>query len=143
MTSKLEAFKHMGGRESLVKVTKIFYDKIYQHPWLKLYFEHIPQDFIEEQQIDFMQMVLGGDNLYVGKTPPKAHKHMFIPEELFALRQRLLQQSFDEAGTNAMMVEKWLAMDASFKKLLINQSPSECEQRFRSEPILNFENPQQ
>lgn len=141
MQSKSELFEQMGGRPALVKVTKIFYDKVYLHPWLKSYFENIPQDFIEEQQVDFMQMVLGGENIYVGKAPPRAHKHMFIPEELFDIRQQLLAESFQEAQTSPEMVDKWLALDESFKKLLINKSPDECEQRFRSEPILNFPKP--
>jgi hemoglobin len=46
--SKLMAFEKMGGRNSLIHINKIFYDKVYKHPWLKQYFEQIPQQHIED-----------------------------------------------------------------------------------------------
>jgi len=70
--SKQQAFEKMGGRNSLIAINKVFYDKVYRHPWLKLYFDNIPQEHIEAQQVDFMQKVLGGENIYVGKPPSQA-----------------------------------------------------------------------
>ncbi|WP_082627233.1 globin domain-containing protein [Colwellia sp. TT2012] len=70
--TRLENFNRIGGRSSLVAINKVFYDKVYQHPWLKQYFLHISQQHIEDQQVDFMQKVLGGENNYIGKAPPIA-----------------------------------------------------------------------
>jgi len=139
--TKLADFEKMGGRESLVKINKVFYDKVYEHPWLKQYFLAIPQEHIENQQIDFMQKVLGGTNVYVGKTPPATHNHMFIPDELFEVRKQLLIEAFTETHANAELVDKWLALDESFRRLIVNESADECTPRFKTDPILNFPKP--
>lgn len=139
--SKLEEFNRIGGRDSLIAINKVFYDKVYQHPWLKLYFEEIPQQHIEDQQVDFMQKVLGGENIYVGKAPPLAHNHMFIPDELFDVRKQLLIDTFVEIGTHPEMQAKWLNLDESFRRVLVKNSPSECKRRFATDPILNFDKP--
>ena len=139
--SKLNEFNKMGGRASLIKINKIFYDKVYKHPWLKLFFEKIPQQHIEDQQVDFMQKVLGGPNIYVGKAPPAAHMHIFINEEIFELRQKLLQEAFVEANTDSVLVDKWLALDKSFKRVLLKDSPSDCQGRFTTDPVMNFSDP--
>jgi len=141
MTSKLAAFEQMGGRESLIAINKVFYDKVYDHPWLRLYFEKIPQEHIEIQQVDFMQKVLGGENLYVGKTPPLAHMHMYITEDLMAVRQTLLKEAFKETDAHPELAKKWLNLDESFKRLLIKSKPEQCKGRFKTDPILNFDNP--
>lgn len=139
--TKIEDFNLMGGRASLVAVNKLFYDKVYQHDWLKLYFQKIPQQHIEDQQIDFMQKVLGGDNVYVGKAPPSAHHHMFITDELFDIRKQLLIDSFNELNTDPELRSKWLTIDESFRRILVKISPADCKARFTTDAILNFQNP--
>lgn len=141
MMSKLDNFKNMGGRESLILINKIFYDKVYAHPWLKLYFEKIPQDHIEIQQVDFMQKVLGGENIYVGKAPPLAHMHIHITEELFDVREALLKESFIEANATEELSQMWLKLDRSFKRTLLKKSENDCQKRFMTDPILSFPKP--
>jgi hemoglobin len=140
--SKLALFESIGGRNSLIAINKVFYDKVYKHPWLKLYFEKIPQDHIETQQVDFMQKVLGGENIYVGKAPPVSHTHMFITDELFEVRKQLLCEAFAETKTHPEMIDKWLSLDESFRRVLVKKSPTECVPRFKTDPILNFPNPE-
>ncbi len=139
--SKFAAFEKMGGRNSLVLINKIFYDKVYKHPWIKKYFEKIPQQHIEDQQVDFMQKVLGGENLYVGKAPPAAHVHIMINEEIFQVRKQLLEEAFVEANAKQELVDKWLALDNSFKRVLFKDSAAECRRRFKTDLILDFPNP--
>ncbi|MCJ8318683.1 MAG: group 1 truncated hemoglobin [Colwellia sp.] len=139
--SKNENFEKMGGRKALITINKIFYDKVYLDPWLKLYFEQIPQQHIEDQQVDFMQKILGGENLFVGKAPPVAHMHVFVSEELFALRQELLKDAFIEAKAHPKLVEKWLMLDQSFKRIIVKKSPNDCQGRFKTDPVLNFPKP--
>ena len=139
--TKLDAFEQMGGRQSLVDICKLFYDKVYADTWLKLYFEHIPQDHIERQQVDFMQRVLGGDNIYAGKTPPNAPPHMFISNELFDLRQKILADTFKELGSDERLREKWLTIDETFRKSIVKDSPDQCHKRFKTDDILNFPKP--
>ncbi len=139
--TKDEIFEKMGGRNALIKINKIFYDKVYKDPWIKLYFEQIPQQHIEDQQVDFMQKVLGGENLYVGKAPPAAHMHIMINEDIFQVRKGLLEEAFVEANAKQELVDKWLALDESFKRVLFKDSTAECRRRFKTDLILDFPNP--
>jgi len=140
--SKLLAFEKMGGRPSLILINKIFYDKVYKHPWLKQYFQQVPQQHIEDQQVDFMQKVLGGENLYVGKAPPVAHMHILINEEIFQVRKQLLEEAFIEAGAKQALIDKWLTLDDSFKRVIFKDSAAQCKRRFKTDPILDFPNPE-
>jgi len=45
MTDSL--FDALGGYETLQRVHKIFYDKVYTHPWLGAFFKGHDQSFIE------------------------------------------------------------------------------------------------
>ncbi len=139
--SKAVSFDEMGGRKSLILINKIFYDKVYAHPWLKNFFEKIPQQHIEDQQVDFMQKVLGGQNIYAGKAPPAAHMHIVITEEVFEVRQQLLIEAMNEANANLQLREKWLSLDQSFKRVLLKAGPSQCKRRFKTDEILHFEKP--
>ena len=134
-------FESMGGTEIIQRVSKVFYDKVYEDAWLKLYFEAIPQEHIERQQVAFMQAALGGENLYCGQTPPAAHKHMYISEEMFLHRQLLLDQAFKECNASPILIEKWLKIDNAFFQRIVKSSPEECERRYKSDSILNFPNP--
>lgn len=140
--NKLAEFERMGGRKSLIAINKVFYDKVYAHPWLKLFFEKIPQQHIEDQQVDFMQKVLGGPNIYAGKAPPAAHMHILIDEEIFSVRKSLLEEAFIETNADKKMVSLWLALDDSFKRVLLKDSIAECKRRFNSDEILAFPRPE-
>jgi hemoglobin len=131
-------FDRLGGRPTLEKVHKIFYDKIYAHPWIGKYFQHIEQEYIESQQTDFMSMATGGPEVYYGKRPHLAHEHMFITEELFELRSNLLKESLSEAGVSAELAADWFKIDQAFKSKLIKKSPSECVPKYHGDPILDF-----
>jgi len=139
--SKLVAFEKMGGRSSLIIINKIFYDKVYKHPWLKQFFQQIPQQHIENQQVDFMQKVLGGENLYVGKAPPVAHMHIKINDDIFQVRKELLEEAFFEANADPELMNKWLALDESFKRVIFKDSSAQCKRRFKTDNIVDFPNP--
>lgn len=66
---------------------------------------------------------------------------MMISEELFDLREALLQEAFQEAGACEELVERWNKIDRAFKKVLIKKSKNECEQRYADEPILDYPDP--
>ena len=136
-----EKFESLGGRAMLEKISKIFYDKIYEHEWIGLFFKEIKQETIESQQVDFMTGVLGGGNIYCGKLPVPAHKHMMISQELFDLRQELLKESLTEAGACQELVDKWLKIDEAFRSGIIKKNINECEKRFNTDEILDFPNP--
>lgn len=122
-------YARLGGKDTLVKVHKIFYDKAYAHSWLRKYFTDKPQKILEEQQTDFMTQVMGGPKIYSGKTPKSAHQHMVITEKLYKLRSELLSEAIKECG---------IAVDARLKRALIKLSEKECRVSYANQAILNF-----
>ncbi len=137
----MDEFEKLGGMSMLQLVSKIFYDKIYAHPWIGQYFKEIDQSFIESQQVDFMADALGGPKQYLGKFVPKAHAHMLINEELFQLREQLLNEAFAEAGACEALVKKWNKIDRAFKAKVVKKSKDECVQRYADEGIVEFPDP--
>ncbi|MFC1749092.1 group 1 truncated hemoglobin [Pseudomonadota bacterium] len=119
-TVKTKLFYALDGFDTLRKVHKIFYDKVYAHPWLAPYFEGHIQTFIEEQQTKFMAEKFGGPREFLGKEPKYAHEHMYITEELFEVRQQLLRESLLEAEIPGELIERWLKIDSAFKKAISN-----------------------
>lgn len=78
-----------------------------------------------------------------GRAPKSAHVHMFITEEVFLTRHELLAQSLTEANIRPDLKERWLAYDMNMKKLLVKNSVSECEGRYKNEAIIIVEKPRQ
>lgn len=133
-------FEKLGGYPMFRKINKIFYDKVYADPWMKQFFSHVPQEHIENQQTDFMAAAFGGPEQYSGRLIPDAHQHIHITEELFLLREKLLDEAFVEAGAPSELVTRWKKIDNAFKKGIL-KSKEECVRRFATDSILSFENP--
>ncbi len=141
MTEHESLFSEIGGMFQIRRVHKIFYDKVYEHPWLGLFFKGIDQEHIENQQTDFMSKALGGPSVYCGAAPVHAHKRMLITEELFDLRTQLLADSLREAGVSPEGAKQWLNRDAAFRQRLVKKSVDECERGYRGDEILDFPPP--
>ncbi|PIR00086.1 MAG: group 1 truncated hemoglobin [Nitrospinae bacterium CG11_big_fil_rev_8_21_14_0_20_45_15] len=141
MSEDLSLLAEVGGREVLERVHKKFYDKLYEHAWLKHFFAEVDQKVIENQQTDFMVSNMGGGRVYSGKLPKPAHKHMNITDEMFEERNRILKESILECGVRPDLAERWLKIDYAFKRSLVKNSLSECEKRFFTDEILDFPKP--
>jgi len=134
-------FEALGGKRTIEKVHRIFYNKVYADPWLKQFFSHIKQDIIEGQQNAFMAQAFGGPRLYCGAFPIPAHKHMNITAELFEHRHTLLKEALEQAGISKSHIEKWLSIDGSFRKGIIKNSIDACQKRYLADEILDFKKP--
>ena len=141
MASDLSLFDRLGGYSTLRRVHTVFYDKIYAHPWIGQFFKGIDQKIIESQQTDFMAQAMGGPEKYSGAFPARAHTHMNVTPELFALRTRLLFESLKECGVSAELSEKWLKIDGAFRGVIVKSSVDECEKRYTNDHILDFLDP--
>jgi truncated hemoglobin YjbI len=122
---KVRLFYALNGYETLRRVHKIFYDKVYAHPWLGQFFAGHDQQFIENQQTMFMAEKFGGPRNYLGKDPKYAHEHMHIPDNVFEIRQTLLSESLAEVNVPQELVEQWLKIDNAFRKVVTNESLDE------------------
>jgi hemoglobin len=122
MRRKEKLFHAVGGLATLEKVHRIFYDKIYAHPWIGQFFADHDQVSIERRQTRFMAEKMGGDVMYPGKEMKMAHRQMFITEELFELRSQLLRESLAEADVPPALAVRWLKIDAAFKRQIVKDS---------------------
>lgn len=136
MVTESAYFTKLGGRETIERVHKIFYDKIYAHPWLKQFFVASPRAHQENQQTDFVSSILGGGPTYSGRIPREAHTHLFITEEVFDIRHALLDQSLKEAGVPDDLAAIWLRRDEGFREALVKKSVDECYGRYKTESII-------
>ncbi len=118
---KHSLYDAVGGHSTLVKAHKIFYDKVYAHPWLKQFFEGHDQAAIEARQTSFMAEKMGGPE-YIGKPLKQAHENMYITEELAMLRHALLAESLCEAEIENELSERWLRIDSAFMQQTIKPS---------------------
>jgi hemoglobin len=134
-------FTDVGGKPVLEKVHKIFYDKVYAHPWLGKFFVNKDQKLIESQQTNFMTQNFGGPVVYSGKIVGPAHKHMFITEELFNLREKLLEESLIEAGVSPEHRATWHKIDGAFRSEIVKGTVEDCQKRFFTDELMIFENP--
>lgn len=121
-TSKQTLFDAVGGLETLQKVHKLFYDKIYTHDWLKLFFADHNQQSIENRQTSFMAKKMGATIDYFGKQPLMAHRQMYITEELYNIRHQLLRESLLEAGVADELARQWLKIDYAFIRQIVKPS---------------------
>ena len=119
---KQTLFDAVGGLPTLQKVHKIFYDKVYAHPWLGKFFVGHSQAAIEGRQTSFMAEKMGGDVVYMGKDLHTAHETMYITQELFDLRHAILDESIREADVPDDLRERWLRIDGAFTKPIIKNS---------------------
>lgn len=139
--NKSQMFEEMGGRAAIEKVTDAFYDRVYADPWLSPFFDGIPRTHIQAQQNDFMQAAMGGRKGYSGKTPPSAHQHMYITDEMFEARQGHLKAAFRICNTSEKMVEKWLEVEELFRGRVVKDSVSDCVIRYTTEGVRSFPKP--
>jgi len=119
---KQTLFDAVGGLPTLQRVHKIFYDKVYAHPWLGQFFVGHSQEVIENRQTSFMAEKMGGPVEYMGKNLDVAHEAMYITEELFLLRRALLEESLKEFGLDEALRERWLKIDSAFRKMIVKES---------------------
>jgi len=131
-------FDRLGGRTTLDRVHKIFYDKIYQDSWMSQYFAHVDQKIIESKQSDFFSQLTGGPKLYSGRMPLDAHMHINITSELFDYRHNLLRESLLEAQIPEKERTEWLNIDLAFRRVLVKISPDQLKKRYNTDTILDF-----
>ena len=134
-------YDELGGMPCLERVHKVFYDKLLRHPWLKEFFEGNQRGDLESQQSDFMARLFGGPNTYSGRLPKSAQTHMFITEEIFLIRHKILEEALTESGIRLDLMERWLDYDMGMKRALVKNSISECFGWYRSEPIIAVARP--
>jgi hemoglobin-like flavoprotein len=123
---EINLWDEIGGEAQVLNVHKRFYDIMFDEPWLEDFFLGKSKEALIKKQTQFMVAAFNGPNDYQGDTPAFVHMHMFITDEMIALRERILKASILAEGLSETVAEKWLAVDHSFKAAIVKKSPSEC-----------------
>lgn len=129
-------FDQIGGRDRLFDIHGKFYDKVFSHPVIGAFFVGKKKLHQQNQLTDFMMRIFGGPVIYGGRMPKSAHQHMFITEDVFDIRHKLLEDTLKECGINEELREKWLRYDRDFIHVLVKKSIDECEKRYKFDDIL-------
>ncbi len=64
-----------------------------------------------------MAKLIGGPKKYAGKTPKMGHQHIHITDELFELRQQLLNEAIREFALADDLRNEWIMADTALKKV--------------------------
>ncbi|NIQ00185.1 MAG: hypothetical protein GWM98_06940, partial [Nitrospinaceae bacterium] len=86
-------------------------------------------------QTDFMTSNMGGGKIYSGALPKNAHRHLFVTQELFDVRQSILRECIREAGVPEDLAERWIRIDEAFRTSIVKSDPGECEKRYFTDEI--------
>lgn len=73
-----------------------------------------------------MIAAFNGPNNYTGDTPAFVHMHMFITDEMLAVRNTLLKEAILAEGLSESIADRWLSVDHSFWRAIVKKSVDEC-----------------
>jgi truncated hemoglobin YjbI len=114
--------------EQLRAVVHTFYESLFPHPRLGVFFDGVAQPRQEARLIGFIELVSGGwDDPFQGDYLRQAHAHLFITEELFALRATLLEAAIRAHGHGDEVVRRWQAFDERWKPFVVKARIDECD----------------
>ncbi len=116
----------VGGEAMVRRVHQVFYDVIFDDPWIGQFFFGKPKALLVEKQTEFMVSAFGGPHRYQGATPAVVHMHTFITDELSDLRERFLRRAILSQGLSPELADRWLAVDRLFRPTVVKQSVEEC-----------------
>ena len=121
----------------ILEASTEFYELVYDDPWFSKLFRNIKQEIITTQQADFMLQSFGGPKIYCGRMPKDAHPQIWVDENIWNYREKLLLKAFDKLNTPNDIREKWLRIDEAFKHAIINKAgPEECTPRDKIDEII-------
>lgn len=127
--TKPTLFDAVGGRPTLERAHKLFYDQVYAHPWLGQFFAGHSQQAIENRQTEFMAEKMGGPEHYRGKDIEMVHEAMYVTPELFEIRRELLEMALIEVGLDPGLRNRWLRIDGAFMQKVVKNDYAEFQKR--------------
>ena len=116
----------IGGESMVRRVHQVFYDAIFDDPWIGQFFFGKPKSLLVDKQTEFMVSAFGGPHRYQGATPAVVHMHMLITDELSDLRERFLRRAILSQGLSEEIADRWLAVDRLFRPTVVKSSVEDC-----------------
>ncbi|WP_248898222.1 group I truncated hemoglobin [Haloplanus halobius] len=121
MSSADSLYTKIGGREAVEAVVSDFYDRVFEDPNLKPYFEGTDKDALYAHQVQFISAVTGGPVSYDGDDMQQAHEGMGITEEDFDRVATYLAEALEANGVAEDNAEAILGQVASLKPEVVEQ----------------------
>jgi hypothetical protein len=84
---------------------------------------------------------MGGGKVYSGGFQKNVHRHMFIPNELFDIRGKVLRESLQECGVSKELIKRWLKIDDAFRHSIVKSDISQYEKRYKTDEFVNIPKP--
>ncbi len=109
--------------ELLREILTDFYTRVYADPQLAPFFEHTTRQRAIEKQFNFLYQTFTGDDVYFGERPRNAHHWMVIADELLTHREQMMRQVLEEHGLPEHLVHRWIAMEESYREVIVKQRP--------------------
>ena len=97
-TATMTLFEKLGGKTAVQAVVGGFYKKVLADDQLKGFFKDTDMPKLEQSQINFLTMALGGPNNYKGASMKDTHKGMGITDHHFGLVAGHLVATLKGAG---------------------------------------------
>lgn len=106
----------------LARIARTFYDKVYAHPWIGRFFDHIDQSRQEIKLVRFLRMAWheSADAEIQGRYLEQEHAHMRITGALFDLRQTLLAEALREHAHPEPLVQAFLAFNERWRRFVVS-----------------------
>lgn len=127
----------------LFAIARTFYDKVYAHPWIGVFFRSVDQGRQETKLVRFFHMSWD-DPMYAqmqGHYLKEEHAHMFIPAELFDLRQTLFAEAMVEHGHPEALVQTFLEFNERWRPFVVKASIDECSNEYTGHSIVEVPPP--
>lgn len=118
-----QMWEALGEGVLLREILEHFYDLVYQDERLSPFFSDVTKQRAVEKQYLFMRQLFSGEKVYFGDRPRNAHHWMVISDELFDYREALMVSCLREAALPEHLIERWLAVEGSFRSDIVKDQP--------------------
>ncbi|WP_017755236.1 globin domain-containing protein [Calidifontibacillus oryziterrae] len=102
-------YEVIGGAETIEKLVKAFYPKVYSHPDLKPLFKDDMKVIMRKQKM-FLTQFLGGPTLYSDEFGPPAMRSRHLPFEITPTRAKAwltcMKEAMDDIGLEGSIREQ-------------------------------------
>lgn len=120
-----QMWKALDHGRGLREILEDFYSRIYTDERLSGFFVDVTQERAIEKQYSFLRSIFTGEKCYFGDHPKKAHHWMVISEELFDYREQIMEQCLRRYGLSESLVQRWLAVEEVFRKVIVKSQPQD------------------
>ncbi len=107
----------------LTAILADFYTRVFEDPRLNPFFRGTSKERMVEKQYLFLRQQFSGEKVYSGCRPRNAHHWMLISDELYDHREALLETVLRDHQFPTHLIERWLAMDNSFRADIVKHVP--------------------